>query len=222
MLKLFICSTAFILGVLYWLLGANLPPEAAAILKASGIVVLAIYAFRLSVPVSALFAAGLGMSAVGDVLMDLAPMAAGLSAFLVAHLIYLATFVRAIRREGARKSGWTWAGLALLGALVVAMPVYLWADLGDMRIPVIVYTGAIAAMAVSALWAPSRGLALPAGAALFIVSDSLIAIRAFKPENSLPEILFDPGIWVSYVAAQILLTLGFAAIRSVSPKESAG
>ncbi|MBA4802416.1 MAG: lysoplasmalogenase [Euryhalocaulis sp.] len=210
-----------VLGVLYWLFGSNMPPEAAAILKASGIVVLAIYAFRLPVPDSALFAAGLGMSAVGDVLMDLAPMAAGLSAFLVAHLIYLAAFVRAIRREGARKSGWTWAELALLGALVVAMPVYLWADLGDMRIPVIAYTGAIAAMAVTALWAPSRGLALPAGAALFIISDSLIAIRVFKPENGLPDLLFEPGIWASYVAAQILLTLGFAAMRGAARKEMA-
>lgn len=203
---------AIALGMTYWLTGEALPSLPAALLKASGIVVLAIYALRLKTPDCRLFAAALGMSAIGDILMNLAPMAAGLSAFLIAHLLYLAVFVRAMRRGGMRGGAWKWAALVALGALVVAMPVYLWADLGDMRLPVIAYTGAIAVMAVTALWAPSHGIALPAGAALFIISDSLIAIGAFKPENGLPDLLFDPGIWASYVAAQILLTLGFAAM----------
>jgi len=204
---------AVALAAAYGIAGGLLPALPAAALQASGIVVLAAYAFRLSVPDAPLFAAGLLASAVGDMLMNLAPMAAGLSAFLIAHLIYLAVFARALQRAGPRRGAWPIPALVLLAAAVLALPVWLWDGLGAMAAPVVAYAAAIGAMAGSAILAPSRGAALPAGALLFVASDSLIAANAFKGGAGLPDILFDPGIWITYVAAQLFLTLGFQAMR---------
>lgn len=203
-----------LLALAYALAPEGWPPVPMAVLKASAVAVLAVYALRLRAADSALFAAGLGASAVGDLLLNLAPMTYGLGAFLIAHLIYLAVFVRAIRRDGRRGGVIVWAALAALYALVAIMLGLLWGDLGAMRAPVLAYMAAITAMATAAFLAPARGLALPLGAALFVLSDSLIALSTFLPDPPLPPLAFDPGIWTTYIAAQILLVIGFAGMRS--------
>lgn len=206
-------GAAIALALAYALSPEGWPPVQMAVLKASAVAVLAVYALRLRAADSALFAAGLGASAVGDFLLNLAPMTYGLGAFLIAHLIYLAVFVRAIRRDGKRGGLAVWAALAALYALVAVMLGLLWGDLGAMRAPVLAYMAAITAMATAAFLAPARGLALPLGAALFVLSDSLIALSTFLPDPPLPAFAFDPGIWASYIAAQILLVIGFAGMN---------
>lgn len=218
MRKPFIIGLTLLLALAYALAPEGWPPVPLALLKASAVAVLAVYALTLRAPDSALFAAGLGASAVGDVLLNLAPMTYGLGAFLIAHLIYLAVFVRAIRRDGRRGGPAVWAALAALYALVAVMLGLLWDDLGAMRAPVLAYMAAITAMATAAVLAPARGLALPLGAALFVISDSLIALSTFLPDPPLPALAFDPGIWVTYIAAQVLLVVGFAGMATSSAR----
>lgn len=210
-------TLTLLLALAYALAPEGWPPVPMAVLKASAVAVLAVYAVRLRAADSALFAAGLGASAVGDLLLNLAPLTYGLGAFLIAHLIYLTVFVRAIRRDGRRGGIAVWAALAALYALVAVMLGLLWGDLGAMRSAVLAYMAAITAMATAAFLAPARSLALPLGAALFVLSDSLIALSTFLPDPPLPPLAFDPGIWASYIAAQILLVIGFTGMAKKLP-----
>jgi uncharacterized membrane protein YhhN len=154
--------------------------------------------------VRTLVAVALGWSWLGDLGLMLDGewwFLAGLGAFLVAQLAYVATF-------------WQWRAdsvltrpvllapyvFALLGLLAV-----LWADLGALRGPIVVYATVIVTMAVLATGA---GRMVAVGAALFVLSDALIA------SGSLTELVRLPrhGFWVmaTYLAAQALIARGIA------------
>lgn len=120
---------------------------------------------------------GLGFSVVGDVILETpgAPFVGGLLAFLVAHVAYIVGAVVESRR------------LALLWALPIAgwcVGVYAWLFPGmeDLAFPVAVYVAVIGAMGWR-MGARVDGTLLPwlgfVGAVLFMLSDSVIAIRKF-------------------------------------------
>jgi uncharacterized membrane protein YhhN len=143
--------------------------------------------------------AGLGMSGLGDIALlaeGEAPFAAGLSSFLAAHAFYLAAFSKR-RRGGVRRRPWVAGayGLAWLGLNVV-----LWPRTGRLRIPVVVYGTALAAMAIAALETDDRAVA--AGGAAFMVSDSILALRTFGGAN-IPGA--DALVMLTYTAAQALI-----------------
>lgn len=151
------------------------------------------------------FVAAHGFSLAGDVLLMLPSdrFVAGLAAFLVAHLCYIAGF-------------WTDppAGTALaLAVVVVALPVALVAVpvlralRGDpnMRAPVAAYIGVISAMVVSAVAAGNVPGAV--GAALFAGSDSLIAWDRFVRPTAWAAVT----IMVTYHLGQALLVLSLLA-----------
>jgi uncharacterized membrane protein YhhN len=100
------------------------------------------------------------------------------------------------------------AGTALIFAVALGAFRCLRPFLGPMRIPVALYSGVIAAMAVAGL---SRGPdpALVGGVALFMASDLALAIRTFRlsPE-SLWRPAFDRFVWFSYLASQLLIVGG--------------
>lgn len=126
----------------------------------------------------------------------------GLGAFLVAQLTYAAAFLP--YREHSLLARPVTAlpyGVVLVGLLAV-----LWSDLGDLRLPVIVYAVVIVSMAVLATGL-NRATAL--GAGLFVLSDALIALNALTGTLSLPA----HGFWVmlTYLAAQGLLAQGIRA-----------
>jgi uncharacterized membrane protein YhhN len=140
---------------------------------------LAVWVYRGSaLPRARLIAAGLALSAVADAAIE-ASFLAGLAFFLLAHLAYIAGFLRDTR------------ALALPRALPPAlyglgMQGILAPSLGPLRLPVTVYVGVICAMvwragacvgrqgrATAGEWA---GLL---GAILFAASDSLIAWNRF-------------------------------------------
>jgi uncharacterized membrane protein YhhN len=127
-----------------------------------------------------LVVAGLVASLAGDVLLMLPRdrFAAGLASFLLAHLLYVAAFAPA--------AGLTHPGLLLVfagaGAATYAL---LHARLGRMRLPVLVYVAALAAMAwqAGARWLELRetgALLAFLGAALFVVSDAALAWNRFR------------------------------------------
>lgn len=136
-------------------------------------------ALRCRRPLGRLTAAGLVLSAVGDVLLDAGRFLAGLAAFLAAHVTYVGAFLSAERR---------WAlGRALpfvaWGVVVFAL---LRTGLGTLTLPVAAYVAVITVMmwrAAARVGSPSHAglvawLGL-AGAVAFGASDTLIAFNRF-------------------------------------------
>lgn len=149
--------------------------------------------------------AGLGMSWLGDVALigkSEGAFAVGLSSFLAAHGCYLAALTKR-RRGGVRKAPWVAAayGLAWCGLNAVLLP-----RTGKLRVPVIVYGTALAAMAVAALDTDDPTVA--AGGALFMVSDSILAMRTFEAAT-IPGA--DGLVMATYTAAQALIAGGMMA-----------
>ncbi|WP_165546493.1 lysoplasmalogenase [Kribbella soli] len=114
-----------------------------------------------------LLQAALLASAAGDLLLETDLQLAGIAAFAAAHACYLAVFLS----NPAQRS---WRVLAAYAALWAALIAVLSPGLGSQRIPVAAYALLLTATAVASRWHNTRsGL----GAALFLVSDALIALR---------------------------------------------
>jgi uncharacterized membrane protein YhhN len=152
---------------------------------------------------------GLGLSWAGDVALlgeGDTPFTAGLGSFLAAHGCYLAAFTRH-RQGGVRRAPW------LAGAYVVA-----WAGLnaalasrtGRFRVPVIVYGTALLAMTLAAL--DTGRPAVAGGGALFLVSDSILALERFSAAT-IPRA--DGLVMLTYTAAQALIAHGMARAPTV-------
>ena len=136
----------------------------------------------------------------GDVaLLGSSPAAftTGLASFLVGHAAWIAA-VRGrpggglLRRRPAAAVPYALAWAGLNG--------YLWSRTGRDRLPVLAYSGALAAMALTAL--DSGDPRTAAGGALFMASDSLLALERFGGVH-LP--LHEGLVMASYTAAQALL-----------------
>jgi uncharacterized membrane protein YhhN len=126
---------------------------------------------------AAALAGGLTLSALGDVLLEVpGHFVAGLATFLCAHLAYTAAFFLDGRR--LRLGRVLPFAMWLLGAYVMIRP-----GLGEMTVPVVVYMLAIGTMMwrAAARWGDHPGAtAALAGAVLFGLSDTLIAIDRFR------------------------------------------
>lgn len=181
-----------------------------ALVKISGIVLLAMYAAFRKAPVLAL---ALLLSSGGDFALALSPpaMEAGIGFFGAAHLVYLIIFTGFILKDGWRKDG-----LVLAAALLVfgaAMFVWLRPGMGELMMPASAYLGVILAMVIAAGLVRGPRL-IVGGALLFLISDSLIAARLFR------EILVFDGldwggvaVWITYFAAQFCLAVGIVRRR---------
>ena len=135
---------------------------------------------------------GLLLSAIGDFCLEWASswFLAGLVAFLLAHLAYLTAYVRLVRR----------ARLILLvpvAAFGIASFRVLEPALGDMMIPVALYTTVICCMLWRA-WAlfgerpcePVKAWSAALGATSFALSDTLVAWNRFvEPSTTLALVL---------------------------------
>jgi uncharacterized membrane protein YhhN len=148
------------------------------------------------------FVAALALSLVGDVLLVLRSdrFSAGLAAFLLAHLAYIAGFwTRGLDRI------YVLAATAFCGLLVaIFLSRILQALMSKrpaLRLPVALYGVTLAAMGATAI-----GTRLPIamlGAALFITSDTLLAWNRFV--RPLPT--GNVGVMVTYHLAQFCLVL---------------
>ncbi|MGP1276095.1 MAG: lysoplasmalogenase [Caulobacterales bacterium] len=176
-----------------------------ALVKVSGIVLLALYAaFRKAFVLSL----ALVLSACGDFALALSPpaMEAGMGFFGAAHLAYLAIFAGFILKDGWRRDGLVLAaGLLAFG---IAMYGWLRPAMGALEGPASAYLAVILAMAIASGLVRGPRL-IVAGALLFLISDSLIAARLFR------EVLVFDGldwggiaVWITYFAAQFCLAVG--------------
>lgn len=153
-------------------------------------------------PFDTLLMAGLAFSLAGDVFLMLpGQFIAGLVSFLLAHLCYIALF--------RRDAPWFASGKAALATLALAggMYAFLFPSLPPaLRLPVAAYAGVIALMAAQAIGRATvlrdkHAVGVAAGALLFMLSDSLLAINRF----ALPLPMAQFWVLATYYAAQILI-----------------
>ncbi|RUZ47751.1 lysoplasmalogenase family protein, partial [Mesorhizobium sp. M7A.F.Ca.CA.004.05.2.1] len=129
-----------------------------------------------------LLVAALALSAAGDAFLSRDGEKAflgGLASFLVAHIVYVALFLRSGGGLGVLGAEpWRGAiGLAM-AVFVVIMLAALWRRVGPgLGIPITVYIAAILAMGISAL--TTSNMWVIGGAVLFMVSDGLLATEKF-------------------------------------------
>ncbi len=145
-------------------------------------------------------------SAAGDVFLAVDRVGLfvpGLASFLVAHLVYLWQFVARRPRPFMLPPARKLVALGIVAGIGV-MLVLLTPGLGKLLVPVYAYIAAIAAMALAATALPGRPLVM-LGALSFMISDSLIALDKFVA----PIPFVGPAIWITYVAAQVMIVLGW-------------
>ncbi|MGD9956608.1 MAG: lysoplasmalogenase [Candidatus Nanopelagicales bacterium] len=157
---------------------------------------------------------GLAFALLGDLLLELPgtiAFLAGMGAFLVMQLCYIAGFLRLGARTSLRPivvGGWL--------ALWLALNVVLGPLLGELRWPITVYSLALVAMAACAVATGSRLVGL--GGVLFLISDLLIGLRAADVQIPASGVL----VMATYAAAQALITVGWIAlVRSPSEEPMA-
>lgn len=148
---------------------------------------------------------GLGLSWAGDVALlgtGERAFAAGLGSFLAAHFCYLGALTK--RRDGGVRKK-PWAAVAYAGAWA-GLNAVLWPRTGKLRLPVVIYGTALAAMALAAL--DTDDPAVAAGGAAFLVSDSILALRTFA---GLEGPAADALVMLTYTAAQALIAEGMSS-----------
>jgi uncharacterized membrane protein YhhN len=158
-----------------------------------------------------LVAAGLVLSAGGDLLLEAGWFSAGMGGFLVANLLYIGAFVTDVRSSELARA----VPPLVIGAVVVA---FLEPLLGSMLVPVTLYTLVAAAM----LWrawarlgpapdeatARSRWYAL-VGAASLSASSVLVALAQYgQPPEALvyPTMLLHWGGLLGIAASAVVLS----------------
>lgn len=149
----------------------------------------------------------LALSLVGDVCLMFKGelwFAAGLGSFLVAHLFFILAFA------GGVTPGWPppWTGLLVLYGL--GLSAWLLPRAGALRIPVAVYCLVLLGMALSAALRLEQLGGQPArlavgGSIVFMLSDSLLAIRQFGGPYRGAQALILSSYWaaIGLIAASV-------------------
>lgn len=132
---------------------------------------------------------------------------AGLLSFLAAHVAYVVLFLR-LPAVGRRLPWWTLVYAAwFAGFLALLAP-----GLGGLLAPVAVYGLVLGTMAALA---GGLGGLIALGGALFVVSDSVLALGRFLPGYEFA--LHDLVVMSTYLAAQGLIALGVLTRRVGAP-----
>ena len=194
---------------------------ASKLLASAAFVALGLMAFRIGhdpvrVHYGQLIFIGLVLGAIGDAALlgkSSGAFLAGLGAFLLGHLAYIAAFSYLVGPADWPSGAGAYAAVPIITGLgVLAL---LWPRLGSMRVPVIAYVLAIVTMVVAAI-AAWRTDALPdpqrtrmlIGALLFFVSDLAVARDKFVAAT------FSNKAWglPAYYAAQLFIAWSLAGL----------
>ncbi len=129
----------------------------------------------------------------------------GLGSFLLAHVLYIAAF----RKMGRVAPRWGW--LVAVGLYLAILLYALLPYLGELKIPVIIYAFVLCGMLLTVVHAfrnlyAKPGIICLAGALMFVLSDSLLAINKFYFGFTLSGL----AIMLTYAGAQYLLVTGAA------------
>jgi len=195
--KILSSAILVVCALVWWLAGASGTPLAA-------------YA--------ALLFFGMAFSFLGDVIMArLLPLPQyvlfGMGAFGVAHVLYIAAYLRLGGVLGLQDSRARAAGLAVLLALAVV----LWCTLiRSPQTPAVLNYGslgyalllaAMAGLAVSLALQEPRFVPLALGALLFLISDIFLGHRLFQGGTFL---LVGDLVWITYIVGQLLIVFSTA------------
>ncbi len=159
---------------------------------------------------------------IGDIILLFADIAEiyfilGLVSFLISHVIFCTLFNRQtptkIRNNIVFRVGCIVIVVYLIGMLCILLP-----NLGNLKIPVIVYAFVISTMLLLAFngfltWSKPGNKYVFTGAAVFVVSDSILAIDRFH--SSIEKGVF--FIMLTYLVAQYLIVAG---ILKLNPKKA--
>jgi uncharacterized membrane protein YhhN len=201
----------FLTGILYILLHGHSSFLTGLIIKGFIIpilIIIFILNFRNTFnKLSALVLAGLFFSWAGDIVLDFS-FIPGLVCFLLAQVMYLIAFFLTPGENVIFHSKY----FLLIPVILygTGLVYYLYNDLGDMKLPVIIYAFVILTMLAAAINRfkkvnkISYWLVL-AGAILFVISDSVIAVNKFSQPIKASSLI----IMSTYITAQFLITLGF-------------
>jgi uncharacterized membrane protein YhhN len=157
---------------------------------------------------------GLALGALGDLFLALGGVKrflAGVAAFGLGHLAYASGFL--LRAGELGFDGLSVAeGAALAGllALLGSTEVWLAPRTGDLRQPVRVYVGLIGLMGMAAVLIPAhhgQGT-LRLGAALFVLSDLMLALQLFVVKDAATRTRLALTLWPTYWAGQVLIAVG--------------
>jgi uncharacterized membrane protein YhhN len=133
---------------------------------------------------------------------------AGLASFLFAHLLYIFFFANVIYTQTEKQKWNPWiSGAVYLYAILLFF--FLRPHLGALQTPVFVYAATIATMLVCSIQAFKNNgnrqtYFCIAGAALFVLSDSLLATNKFYQ----PFAGASFGVMLSYIMAQYCIVRG--------------
>jgi uncharacterized membrane protein YhhN len=155
--------------------------------------------------------AALLLSWAGDLLLlgsGAAWFVSGLIAFLLAHLAYIRYFltIRSNRVSFLKRRP---VMLLAVAVFVFELLHILWPGLGELRAAVTIYASVIGAMLCCALWQYGKvpepaAYRFMAGAMLFVLSDSMLAIARFRA----PFPASGTAIMATYCLAQFLIAEG--------------
>ncbi|HEV7780231.1 MAG TPA: lysoplasmalogenase [Chitinophagaceae bacterium] len=165
---------------------------------------------------------GLFFSWVGDVLLMFVAkneifFLLGLASFLLAHIFYILFFQRVIKEEKVKFRPWL---LAIVAIYYTALVSWLFPHLGDMKVPVLIYGLVISTMFLLAMHMlfiknKAAGKWMMAGALLFVISDSILAVNKFYHPFETAGIL----IMVTYGLAQLFIVKGSTGVINSANKE---
>ncbi|MCO4812729.1 MAG: lysoplasmalogenase [Gammaproteobacteria bacterium] len=195
------------------LLLADMPAPAAAakFIASTAFVALAIRSGALASVYGRLILTGLALSWCGDMFLiglSKTTFLAGLFAFLMAHVAYVAAFVR----HGFERR---WIGVAMIPVTAIAIGVFVWLEPytpPDLLNPVRAYVAVISLMVIFAIGTQGRGASklIVAGATLFFLSDlSVASLRLVQTQY--PTYIIGLPL---YYAGQICLALSSSHSRS--------
>lgn len=164
---------------------------------------------------------GLALGALGDFALtrrSQTAFLAGMAAFALGHVAYIAAFwLRTQSIAGAMPpaalSGRTLVALIALAVLLLSTEVWLAPRTGPLRWPVRGYVVVIGLMGLTVLLLPPHpenagAGVLQIGAALFILSDLLLALRLFVVPTAKAATTLSLALWPAYWLGQFLIMLG--------------
>ncbi len=178
------------------------------------VLMLLLHKTQSSVPGKNVLMSGLFFSWMGDVFLLFEykqPLffIFGLASFLITHIFYIVYFlgIRSANASLLKKQPLLVALVPAYGILLVWM---LYPDLGDLKLPVMVYAAVICTMLLCSLHIylkvnKKAAVLYVLGAAAFVVSDSLLAINKFYEPFAYAGVF----IMLTYCAAQYFIVTGY-------------
>jgi uncharacterized membrane protein YhhN len=196
-----------IIGITYTIFDTHLSFLPGLVLKGLIIpVLISIYLLNSRHKINGFILAALFFSWAGDVILDFS-FIPGLLCFLLAHVMYAIAFFKTCGNNiFSVKRMFILLPLILYGTGLIFL---LYSHLDGMRLPVIIYSIVILTMLAAAINRYEKVNSLSfilvfAGAILFVISDSLIAVNKF----GYPFRFSGVAIMITYITAQFLIVTG--------------